>query len=203
MKASSSKGAIPQKSFITLLTVMGVSGMALSLTGCLALPAALLPDKEISPARTLQARGVAAEYPDDQISPSQRQLIAKRAATLTAIRNLAEQVYGLQINGQTTVTGLVVEKEDVRTFVDAYLAGVRVVEVAPQGTGIYEAVVELNLGDDFFACLRVGQCALTEKTITAVHPPPGSPLMRPVRPCSLFDCYLPLRSDYEIHFGSF
>lgn len=52
-------------------------------------------------------------------------LLAKRAAEADAYRNLAEAVYGLQINSHTYVKDFVTEADDIRAEVDTFVKGVR------------------------------------------------------------------------------
>ncbi len=59
------------------------------------------------------------------VSREQQKLLAKRAAEADAYRNLAEAVYGLQINSRTYVQDFVAESDDIRTVVDTIVKGVR------------------------------------------------------------------------------
>lgn len=60
---------------------------------------------------------------DPAIETGQGRLKASRAATLDAMRKLAEQVYGLQISSSTTVRDFVTEHDDIQTQVQAVLRG--------------------------------------------------------------------------------
>jgi len=55
------------------------------------------------------------------------QRLAGRAAQVDAYRNLAEQVYGFRVWGNTTVSAFVTQNDAVRTYVDAFIRGARVV----------------------------------------------------------------------------
>lgn len=59
------------------------------------------------------------------VSREVTKLMAKRAAEADAYRNLAETVYGLQINSRTYVQDFVAESDDIRTDVDTFVKGVR------------------------------------------------------------------------------
>jgi hypothetical protein len=59
------------------------------------------------------------------IEKEQAKLLAKRAAEADAYRKLAEIVYGLQINEQTTVRDFVTESDDIHGAVDAFIKGIR------------------------------------------------------------------------------
>jgi len=65
---------------------------------------------------TADAQGIANE---------QNKLLAKRAAEADAYRNLAEAVYGLQINSRTYVKDFVTESDEIRTDVDTFVKGIR------------------------------------------------------------------------------
>jgi hypothetical protein len=58
-------------------------------------------------------------------STEKNRLLAKRAAEADAYRNLAEAVYGLQINSRTYVHDFVAESDDIRTEVDTVVKGIR------------------------------------------------------------------------------
>ncbi len=60
---------------------------------------------------------------DAEIDTAQGKLRAARAAELDAMRNLAEQVYGLQVNANTTVRDFVTQHDEIFTQVEAVLAG--------------------------------------------------------------------------------
>lgn len=60
---------------------------------------------------------------DPAMSTAQGKLKAARAAELDAMRKLAEQVYGLQIQSGTTVRDFVTQHDEINTQVQAILAG--------------------------------------------------------------------------------
>jgi hypothetical protein len=71
-------------------------------------------------ARTIDATG---QGTDPAIDTGQGKLKAARAATLDAMRKLAEQVYGLEISSGTLVRDFVTQHDEIRTQVDAVLSG--------------------------------------------------------------------------------
>lgn len=109
----------------------------------------------VSDQRTVQvsAVGYGTASAQEGYSDSQRRLLAMRASKLDAYRNLAEQVYGLRINGHTAVSAMVVENDRYRGYVEATVRGGRVVSVTPLEEATYETLVELELGPTFFNCL--------------------------------------------------
>ncbi|HRP97951.1 MAG TPA: LPP20 family lipoprotein [Rhodocyclaceae bacterium] len=86
-------------------------------------------------------------------SHGQQALMAMRAARLDAYRNLAEQVHGVRVWGNTAVSAFVTQNDSIRTYVDAFIRGARVVNMANIGDGNYEVTVELELPPTFTACL--------------------------------------------------
>lgn len=85
-----------------------------------------------------QARAAGVEMPDwfeDRIeavgqgtdpeiaTSAQGRLRAQRAATLDAMRKLAEQVYGLQVRSETSVRDFITEYDEIRTQVQAVIRG--------------------------------------------------------------------------------
>jgi hypothetical protein len=84
----------------------------------------------------------------------QQKLMAMRAAQVNAYRNLAEQVHGFRIWGNTTVSAFVTQNDVVRTYVDSFIRGARLVNITPIGDGNFEASVELTLPKDFVECVR-------------------------------------------------
>jgi hypothetical protein len=88
----------------------------------------------------------------------QQRLMAMRAAKLDAFRNLAEQVYGFQISGSTTLNAFAAQNDNVRSYVEAFMRGAKVVDMTAGQDGIYEATVELELPPDFRDCIVRGTC---------------------------------------------
>jgi len=71
-------------------------------------------------ARTIDATG---QGTDPSMETAQGKLKAARAATLDAMRKLAEQIYGLEISSGTLVRDFVTQHDEIRTQVDAVLSG--------------------------------------------------------------------------------
>ena len=92
-------------------------------------------------------------------TPGQAKLMAIRAAKVDAYRNLAEQVHGVRVWGNTAVSAFVAQNDVIRTFVDSFIQGARVVNVTSVGDGNYEVTVELELTVAFFDCVVTpGRC---------------------------------------------
>ena len=83
-------------------------------------------------------------------TPAQRRLMAIRASKLDAYRSLAEQIYGVKIDSNTTVSALVAKSDSFRARVNALVRGARVVSVTPMADGNYETVLEVYVDKAFF-----------------------------------------------------
>lgn len=102
------------------------------------------------PAETMviTARGWGA--PPKQYYPEgNRRLMTMRAAKLDAYRSLAERIHGLRIWGGTTIGEMVLEQDQFKVLLDAYVVGARVLSIMPQKDGNYEAIVEIEVDHDF------------------------------------------------------
>lgn len=89
-----------------------------------------------------------------QYTLGQQKLMAMRAARVDAYRALAEQVYGFRVFGNTAVSAFSTQNDNVRTYVDSFIRGARVVNMTPVADGNFEATVELELTPAFFSCLN-------------------------------------------------
>ncbi|MCL5023427.1 MAG: LPP20 family lipoprotein [Nitrospirae bacterium] len=77
---------------------------------------------------------------------SQSRLLAKRAAKVDALRNLAETVYGVSIDSRTTVRDFVTQSDVVRARLDTVISGAREIDYAERPDGTSEVTVEITLG---------------------------------------------------------
>lgn len=80
----------------------------------------------------------------DRVSPAQRKLLAMRAARLDAYRAMAEQVYGLRIEGGSTVGSLALKDDSFKVYIDAFIRGARVTNNVQREDGTYETTVEMD-----------------------------------------------------------
>lgn len=99
-----------------------------------------------APAR-LTAIGYGAASSAEGHTPGQRRLLAMRASKLDAYRALAEQVYGIRLTSNTTVSSLMSQNDGFRAYIDAYLRGARIVSVTPMADGNYETTIEIDFDD--------------------------------------------------------
>lgn len=108
--------------------------------------------REVNPFQPIVVRvtGSGAAPYTNSLTPSQRKLLAMRAARLDAFRAIAEQVQGMKLVGNSTVSNMIANSDSFRTYVDAYLRGVTIVSTTMKPDGTSEAVAEITLDQDFY-----------------------------------------------------
>ncbi len=102
-----------------------------------------------------------------QYGAGQQRLMATRAAQVDAYRNLVERVHGFQVSGATAVSAFATQSDTVRSYVDAYIRGARLVGVTAGPDGTYEATVELDLTSQFVACVKAPSSCSTPSPIAS------------------------------------
>lgn len=108
--------------------------------------------------KTFVATGYGSQNAFGRYTVGQRKLMAMRAAEVDAYRKLAEQVYGFNVDGNTTVADFVAQNDNVRAWVEAFIRGARIVEVVPAGDGNYKATVELSGATRLIDCAVHNRC---------------------------------------------
>ncbi|MDR0674339.1 MAG: LPP20 family lipoprotein [Zoogloeaceae bacterium] len=125
---------------------------------------------------TLLAVGYGSRSNYFQHNHGQQKLMAIRAAQIDAYRNLAEQVHGFRVWGDTSVSAYVAKNDTVRTYVDAFIRGARVVNVADADDGTFEVTVETTLPVNFVQCVRYSSgCSDAPSVVRVVAPPVLAP----------------------------
>lgn len=94
--------------------------------------------------------GYGAESTFGAYTPGQRRLMAIRASKLDAYRALAEQLYGIKIDSNTSVSTLTAKNDSFRARVNAVVRGARMVSVTPMADNNYETVLEVYVDKRFF-----------------------------------------------------
>ena len=69
--------------------------------------------------------------------------MAIRAARMSAMRELAEQIHGIKIDSSTTVIDLVTQNDTFRAMVQGTIRGARTVRINPT-EDTYETVLEID-----------------------------------------------------------
>jgi len=90
---------------------------------------------------SVTGQGVA---PTMTASPAQAYALAKRAAIADAYRLIAEKVKGVRIEGSDKIKNMMVQRSEVRTFVDAVIAEAEIVETVFKD-GLCEVEMELTI----------------------------------------------------------
>ncbi|MGB1911668.1 MAG: LPP20 family lipoprotein, partial [Candidatus Puniceispirillaceae bacterium] len=99
-------------------------------------------DKDEIP--TLTAVGYAVTSSQPGRSEAQKRLMAIRSARMAAMRDLAEQIHGLEVDSNTTVVDLMVQNDTFRGVVAGTIRGARTVRINPTGADTYEVVLEID-----------------------------------------------------------
>ena len=101
-------------------------------------------DAESDDIPTLTAIGYAVTSSQPGRSEAQKRLMAIRSARMAAMRDLAEQIHGLQVDSSTTVIDLMVQNDTFRGVVSGTIRGARTVRINPTGSDTYEVVLEID-----------------------------------------------------------
>ncbi|SEP58487.1 hypothetical protein SAMN05421693_101145 [Ectothiorhodospira magna] len=103
--------------------------------------------------RVIRVSGYGAVRPSVHQTQAQLKLNAMRASRLDAYRNLAESVYGIDLQGSTTIRDMAARHDQIRSYVNAKVTGARVVDVILADDDIYETVLELTISRQFYSCV--------------------------------------------------
>lgn len=93
---------------------------------------------------TFMATGYAVISVQNHKNPAQQRLLAIRASKLDAYRSLTEQVYGQQLDANTTVADMTVLNDTFRTRVEGVIYGANLVSITPVGEDTYETTMSLD-----------------------------------------------------------
>ena len=101
-------------------------------------------DASVMEIPTINAVGYAVVSSQPGRSDNQKRLMAIRSARMAAMRELAEQIHGLKVEGNTTVIDLMVQNDTFRGVVTGTIRGARTVRINPTGSDTYEVVLEID-----------------------------------------------------------
>lgn len=100
----------------------------------------------------INATGYSAPVTNKSLSKAQARLMSLRGSKLDAYRNLSERVYGISLDGSSSLSNMMAVHDDLRTYVNAYLVGAKVISQRELDDGTFETVVELALQENFRQC---------------------------------------------------
>ena len=92
----------------------------------------------------IEASGVGVVPCNGTCSTAQAKAMARRAAIVSAYRNLAEKLYGIKINGRDTVKNMVLQSSTVRAYVTGLIRGATIEEENFKD-GTYTVVLSIKL----------------------------------------------------------
>ena len=101
-------------------------------------------DASVEKVPTISALGYAVVSSQPGRSANQKRLMAIRSARMAAMRDLAEQIHGLKVEGNTTVIDLMVQNDTFRGIVSGTIRGARTVRINPTGSDTYEVLLEID-----------------------------------------------------------
>lgn len=77
-------------------------------------------------------------------SLNQKRIMAIKAARLDALRQLTEQIHGIQIKGSTKIAEAVIQSDTLRADLQGVIVGARTVKIEPNSSDTYQVVVEID-----------------------------------------------------------
>ena len=75
---------------------------------------------------------------------NQKRIMAIKAARLDALRQLTEQIHGIQLTGTTKIAEAIVQSDTLRADIQGVILGARTVKIEPSSSDTYEVVVEID-----------------------------------------------------------
>ena len=111
----------------------------------------------------LSATGFAPISLQKSANETQRMLMAIKASKIAAYVELAEQVYGQQVEGKLTMKDLIIEDQQLSASVQGIIRGAKVIKSYPVGD-VYATELELNFENIY----NIYQANLNRKEIKEV-----------------------------------
>ena len=101
-------------------------------------------DSSVEKIPTLTAEAYAVVSSQPGRTQAQKRLMAIRSSRMSAMRELAEQIHGIQVDSNTTVIDLMVQNDTFRAVVKGLIWGAKTVRINPTGNDTYETVLEID-----------------------------------------------------------
>ena len=132
----------------TILNILSIGGLVLLLASCSSVYDRHVQWQSVKPETfpVLRAIGQAPISLQNSQHKTQRMLMAINASKLAAYAELAEQVYGQKINGQTTMSQLLIGKQEISASVNGIIRAAKVVKSYPVGDS-YTTELSLDFKD--------------------------------------------------------
>lgn len=125
----------------------------LTLSGC-APSFGLLKNQHFYEPTVLTGIGLGAQYEKPNQTTTQAEIMSIRASKVAAYRDLAEQLYGVTIDGETTVRDLADTDDSFQAHVKGLVKGARTISITPLGDGTYETRLALTLDTEFTVAMK-------------------------------------------------
>ena len=103
------------------------------------------PAPPVLAADVVRAKGYGVEPKDASLTYAEKSLMARRAAKVDALRNLAEQVKGVRITSDSYVRDFITQSDEMRARLNTFIQGARVVSERQMPDGSYEVEVEAEM----------------------------------------------------------
>ena len=107
--------------------------------------------------KIFRAKGIGIPSEKHKKNPTLASTLAGRAATVDAMRNLAQQIQGAHIDAKTTVRDFMTESDNVTLQVNTYIRGARVISKKEMPDGAVEVEMEVEMPAEFFEKLSANQ----------------------------------------------
>ena len=75
---------------------------------------------------------------------NQKRIMAIKAARLDALRQLTEQIHGIQLTGSTKIAEAIVQSDTLRADIQGVILGARTVKIEPSSSDTYAVAVEID-----------------------------------------------------------
>ena len=137
--------ALKIRVFTTFVSI--VFAVSMAATCAPAMQMSDLFSSNAAPASPIRGVGYAAISIQPGKTRVQKQLMAIRASRLAAMRELAEKIYGLDVNSYSSLSEPVMQADTLRGTVSGLVRNARTVSIGPIKTDIYETVLEIDAAD--------------------------------------------------------